>query len=194
MRKQGWRYVDDYIWHKTTGMPGKWNGRFRDLWEHCFHFTKNKGFFMDQDAVKVPVGDWSKTRLKSLSENDKARHKSGTGSGSGRKVDNWVGKDTVYPGNVLHGSPVTHNTGHSAAYPVWLPEFFIKLFCPSDGIVLDPFMGSGTTAVAAHNLERNVIGCELLPTHADICKERVTEKHPSSIIKIIGDGLEVSEE
>lgn len=179
MRRQGWKFTEEYMWHKTTTTPGKWPNRFRDLWEHCFHFTKNKKFVMNQDDVKVPIGDWSKKRLSNLSENDKKRHSSDTGSGYGRSIENWVGKEFVYPGNVLHGASETGNTGHSAAYPIWLPEWFIKLFSNEGDVVLDPFMGSGTTAIAALNLKREAVGFELLDNYAATSIERVKKHHPT---------------
>lgn len=185
MRQQGWLFTEDYMWHKTTTTPGKWPNRFRDLWEHCFHFTKSKKFVMNQDAVKVPIGDWSKKRLKSLTEQDKTRNASSTGSGYGRKVSNWEGRETVYPGNVLHGASETRNTGHSAAFPVWLPEWFIKLFSNEGETVYDPFMGSGSTAIAALNLNRKVIGSELLEKYAILSKERVLKYHPDKKVEII---------
>lgn len=185
LRKMGWLFTEEYMWHKTTTTPGKWPNRFRDLWEHCYHFTKNKKFVMNQDDVKVPIGDWSKTRLKNLSDNDKKRNESANGSGYGRKIDNWVGKDMVYPGNVLHGASETTNTGHSASFPIWLPEWFIKLFSNEGGVVLDPFMGSGSTAIAALNLQRNVIGFELLEDYAQLSIERVKNKTTNSDYELI---------
>lgn len=176
LRKQGWLFTEEYIWHKTTTTPGKWPNRFRDLWEHCYHFTKNKKFTMNQEAVKVPIGDWSAKRLANLSEKDRTRQNAQNGSGYGKTVSNWVGKETVYPGNVLHGSSETSNTGHSAAFPVWIPEWFIKLFSNPGDTVLDPFIGSGSTAIAALNHQRNIIGCELLPKYAAIAVSRVENK------------------
>ncbi len=67
----------------------------------------------------------------------------------------------VYPTNVLHKSPVAHNTGHSAAFPDWLPEFFIKLFSDPGDSVLDPFLGSGTTYRVAEQLNRVPLGIEI---------------------------------
>lgn len=185
LKKMGWLFTEEYMWHKTTTTPGKWPNRFRDLWEHCYHFTKNKKFVMNQEAVMVPIGDWSKSRLKNLSDNDKERKNSGSGSGYGKKVDNWVGKDKVYPGNVLHGASETTNTGHSAAFPVWLPEWFIKLFSNPGDSILDPFMGSGSTAIAALNLGRDVIGFELLEAYADLSVERVKTKTVNQDFSII---------
>ena len=50
MKKQGWKWTEEYVWHKTTSFPGKWSNRFRDGWERCLHFTKDKKFTMNQDA------------------------------------------------------------------------------------------------------------------------------------------------
>jgi len=158
----GFRWVEEYMWHKTTAAPGYWRNRFRDAWERCLHFTKERRFKMNQDAVRVPIGDWTEARLKKLGNGDLARHDSATGSGVGRNISHWRGKDTVLPSNVLHGSPVAHNTGHSAAFPEWLPEWFIKLFTDEGDLVLDPFVGSGTTLRAAKRLGRCGIGVEIL--------------------------------
>lgn len=56
MKKQGWKWTEEYCWYKKTAFPGKWPNRFRDSWERCLHFTKEKKFYMNQDAVKVPIG------------------------------------------------------------------------------------------------------------------------------------------
>ena len=160
-RDIGFRWVEEYIWHKTTAAPGKWKYRFRDSWERMLHFSKTKDFKMRQDAVMVPIGSWTQPRLKNMSSNDKKRHNSTTRSGIGRRVAAWKGRDMVYPSNVLHKSPVAHNTGHSAAFPEWMPEFFIKLFTDEQDVVLDCFSGSGTTLRVARRLNRSVIGIEI---------------------------------
>ncbi len=85
MRKQGWLWTEEYIWHKKNSFPGKWPNRFRDSWERLIQFNKNKKFNMYQDAVMVPMGDWAKTRLKNLSETDKKRDESKVGSGLAKK-------------------------------------------------------------------------------------------------------------
>ncbi len=160
-RDIGFRWVEEYIWHKTTAAPGKWKYRFRDSWERILHFSKTPDLKMRQDAVKVPVGDWTKTRLKNMSANDLTRQESRTNSKVGRRIAAWEGKRTVYPSNVLHRSPIAHNTGHSAAFPEWLPEFFILLFTDEGDVVLDPFSGSGTTYRVAERLGRVPVGIEI---------------------------------
>jgi site-specific DNA-methyltransferase (adenine-specific) len=153
----GWYSIDDYIWHKTNPMPGFWPTRLSDGWEYCFHLSKSKKPYFDRDAVMKPIGSWVNTRLKKLNGNDKTRHNSANDSGFGRDISKWVGKDKVSPSNVLSLALVGKNKGHPAVFPVDLPMFFIKLLCPDNGLVLDPFAGSGTTGVAALLLERNSI-------------------------------------
>lgn len=166
-QKVGFRWVEEYIWHKTTAAPGKWKYRFRDAWERIIHFSKTKDFKMNQDAVKIPIGDWKDARLKNMSQNDLERRNSATKSGIGRRIAAWEGKNMVYPSNVLHRSPVAHNTGHSAAFPEWLPEFFILLFTHEGDVVLDPFMGSGTTYRVAERLGRVPVGIEINREYID---------------------------
>ena len=167
LRKQGWLWTEEYIWHKKNSHPGKWPNRFRDAWERCLHFTKNRKFAMYQDAVRVPVGDWAKSRLNNLSETDYSRDPSSTNSGFGKNVSNWIGRDTVYPTNVLHLATECGNRGHSAAFPLALPEWFIKLFSKEGDLILDPFMGSGTTLYAAKMLNRRGIGIEIMPEYCE---------------------------
>lgn len=161
LKKQGWLWTEEYLWHKKNSTPGKWTNRFRDSWERCLHFTKHKQFKMFQDSVMVPTGDWAKTRLKSLGANDKIRFNSQVGSGFGKNIANWVGREKAYPTNVLHMATECGNKNHSAAFPKDLPAWFIKLFSEQGDVVLDPFAGSGTTCVAAYELERRFIGIEL---------------------------------
>jgi len=174
LRKQGWFWTEEFVWHKKNCFPGKWSNRFRDAWERLLQFNKSKKFNMYQDSVKVPIGDWAKGRLKNLSETDKIRDNAKNGSGFGKNVSNWVGKDTVYPTNVVHLATECNNKNHSAAFPESLPEWFIKLFTQEYDTVLDPFAGSGTTLTVAQKLQRNSIGIELVPDYYEIIKEQIT--------------------
>jgi site-specific DNA-methyltransferase (adenine-specific) len=175
LRKQGWLWTEEFIWHKKNSYPGKWPNRFRDGWERLLQFNKTRNFKMYQDAVKVPMGDWAKSRLKNLSETDKRRDNSRVGSGFGKNISNWLGKTMVYPNNVLHLPTESSNKQHSAVFPKELPAWFIKLFTQPGDLVLDPYLGSGTTCVSATELGRNSVGIEIKKEYYDLAQSRVAE-------------------
>lgn len=175
LRKQGWLWTEEFVWHKKNSYPGKWSNRFRDAWERCLQFNKERKFAMYQEAVMIPVGDWAKTRLSRLSETDKIRDESRSQSGFGKNVSSWVGRDKVYPTNVLHMATESTNKNHSAVFPVELPEWFIKLFTQEGDVVLDPFLGSGTTAVAAIQQGRQYVGIEMNPEYCQLAEARIAE-------------------
>jgi site-specific DNA-methyltransferase (adenine-specific) len=173
MRKQGWLWTEEFIWHKKNCYPGKWPNRFRDAWERLLQFNKDKKFHMYQDEVMVPMGDWSKSRLKNLSETDKIRDNSKVGSGFGKNISNWLDRDKAYPTNVLHLATECSNKNHSAAFPEELPEWFIKLFTKENDVVLDPFMGSGTTLFVANRMKRHSIGIDTVPEYYEMVKKQI---------------------
>ena len=174
MRKQGWLWTEEFIWHKKNSYPGKWPNRFRDAWERLLQFNKSKKFAMYQEEVMVPMGNWAKTRLKNLSETDKRRDNSKVGSGFGKNISNWIGRDKAYPTNVLHLATECNNKKHSAAFPEELPQWFMKLFTQEGDTVLDPFAGSGTTLFVAERMGRNAIGIELMQEYYQMIKEQIT--------------------
>ncbi len=197
LKKSGWYWIEEYCWYKKNSFPGKWPNRFRDSWERCLHFSKDKDFNMYQDAVKVPIGDWAEKRFKSMSEKDFIRHISGTNGTLGRNVSNWLNKKTVYPHNVLvfeeehyldslenrianvpniiEFATVCYNKKHSAAFPLELPTWFIRLLSKKGDVIFDPFIGSGTTAVAASLLDRYYIGIEKDQEFVNEARNSLTE-------------------
>jgi site-specific DNA-methyltransferase (adenine-specific)/site-specific DNA-methyltransferase (cytosine-N4-specific) len=175
LRKQGWLWTEEFIWHKKNSFPGKWPNRFRDSWERLLQFNKSKKFKMYQEEVMVPVGDWAKTRLKNLSETDKRRDNAKNGSGFGKNISNWISRDLVYPTNVLHLATECNNKNHSAAFPDELPEWFIKLFTKEGDVVLDPFMGSGTTIIVAQRMFRVGIGIEIIDEYYKLAESQLTQ-------------------
>jgi DNA modification methylase len=182
LRKQGWFWTEEFIWHKKNSFPGKWPNRFRDSWERLLQFNKQKEFNMYQEAVMVPLGDWAKNRMNSLSEQDKTRKDSQVGSGFGRRVANWIDRDMVNPTNVLHVATETGNKGHSAVFPEALPEWFIKLFTKEGDWVLDPFVGSGTTLKVAQRMNRNSVGIEILKKYYNVAKKNLESYQPILVI------------
>lgn len=173
MRKQGWLWTEEFIWHKKNCYPGKWPNRFRDAWERLLQFNKDKKFAMYQDEVMVPMGDWAKSRLKNLSDTDKRRDNSKVGSGFGKNISNWLDRDKAYPSNVLHLATECSNKNHSAAFPEELPEWFIKLFTRERDTILDPFMGSGTTNLVAQRMRRHSIGIEIVPEYYEMVQRQI---------------------
>ena len=190
LRKQGWLWTEEYIWHKKNCHPGKWPNRFRDAWERCLHFTKQKNFSMYQDEVMVPMGDWRHSRLRNLSETDKRRDNSRVQSGFGKKISNWVGRELAYPTNVLHLATECGNRNHSATFPVELPSWFVRLFTQPGGVVLDPFIGSGTTAIACVELDRKYVGIETNADYIQVAHQRLknTARPAPSLFTSVGAG------
>lgn len=183
MKEQGWLWTEEYVWHKKNSAPGKWPNRFRDSWERLLQFNKTKKFKMYQQEVMVPVGDWAKTRLRNLSDTDKMRDESRVDSGFGKNVSNWVGRKYVYPTNVIHMATECGNRNHSAAFPEKLPTWFIRLFTEENDLVLDPFIGSGTTAVAAKKNNRNFVGIDIEEKYCQIAQERINIIQPRLLEK-----------
>ena len=95
LRKQGWIWTEEFIWHKKNCYPGKWPNRFRDAWERLLQFNKTRNFKMYQENVMVPVGVWASGRLKKLSVTDRIRDNSKSGSGFGKNISNWLNRSMV---------------------------------------------------------------------------------------------------
>lgn len=185
LRKQGWLWTEEFVWHKKNSYPGRWPNRFRDAWERLLQFNKSREFNMYQDEVKVPIGDWAQSRLRNLGGNDLLRSRPATGSGMGRTVSNWAGKATVYPDNVLHLAAECGNKKHSAVFPEPLPAWFIRLFTKPGDFVVDPFMGSGTAVAVAQRLGRRGLGIDIVPENVSLAAERVSGKnHPNKKRKV----------
>ena len=103
------------------------------------------------------------------------RDESKVGSGFGKNISNWLGRNLVYPTNVIHMATECSNRNHSAVFPIDLPKWFIRLFTQQGDVVLDPFVGSGTTAVAAAQMGRCYSGIEINPEYIDVSMNRLTQ-------------------
>ncbi|HEY4505244.1 MAG TPA: site-specific DNA-methyltransferase [Candidatus Paceibacterota bacterium] len=199
LKKQGWFWIEEYCWYKKNSFPGKWPNRFRDSWERCLHFTKKKNFKMYQDAVKVPIGSWAEKRFKSMREKDFVRYISKNNSHLARNVSNWLNRRKVFPHNVvvfeeehrLYLSNVfesavesSSSTNHSAVFPIELPSWFMRLFSKEGDTILDPFMGSGSTAVAALLHKRNYLGTEVQPGYVKEANKNIQEVNKDVLKKV----------
>ena len=176
LREQGWLWTEEFVWHKRNSFPGKWPNRFRDGWERLLQFNKSRDFKMYQRAVMVDMGDWAGPRLKNLSDKDKTREHSTLNGKFGVNLENWLKRKKAYPDNVLHLPTACSNNGHPATFPAALPEWFIKLFTKEDDVVLDPFVGSGMTAIAAIHLSRRYIGVDIQSEFCSVARRRIAKK------------------
>lgn len=146
-----------YIWYKTTAAPHACKKRAIDRYEYCFWFSTGYGKFY-RNNVRTPYAEITKRRVKSKVMALQSR---GIKS-SGMYRTSSINEGGALPHNVIELSPEC-NPGikHNSPFPVGLPEWFIKAGTISGDLVLDPFMGSGTTAVASLRNERSVIGYEI---------------------------------
>ncbi len=166
------RYVDEFMWNKTNPFPTGSKKRLKDGFERCFQFTKTSDykFFPEQVLVKSE-SKWA---------NDNARRKNkgafSTTNGSKMAMSRRIVTDLVRPSNVITFASSCINIGHPATFPMELPEFFIKLMTQEGDIVLDPFVGSGTTALAAIRLGRNFVGIDKKKEYAHLSTSRTEEE------------------
>ena len=163
VEQAGLRWHDTLIWRKTNGYPaGAQRHRLRDAWEHLYHFTHSNKPYLAREAVARPVSASTIAHRKFRSQQIDVRIHHHSGYSGNRKRMSDV--EIVYPDNVLEIGVGGHNAEslewHPARFPLSLPAWLIRAMCPPGGLVLDPFMGSGTTAVAAEDAGRPWVGIE----------------------------------
>lgn len=121
----------------------------------------------------IPIHPSTVGHLKRLKAADKTLMPMKTGSPFKRNLSHWLNKEKVYPCNVLHLATESHNRQHCAAFPESLPTWFIQLFTQKKDIILDPFMGSGTTAVSALKLGRRFVGVDISADYCRVAQHRI---------------------
>ncbi len=163
VRKWGWRLIDDFVWRRS-GLPGSWDNRFKNQHEPVFHFSLGRSIKFNPDSVRNESKD-------SFSYKGKLESANTTNpiSFSGSDVDRQAG--TSLPGNVLPPFR-SEAVQHEAAFPVGLPSFFIKAYSDKGDNVYEPFLGSGTTLIAAEQLGRKCYGMEISPAYCDVIVKR----------------------
>ena len=169
MRADGWYLRQDIIWHKPNPMPESVRDRCTKSHEYIFLFSKNKKYFYDNEAIKEPAKDWG-TRDRTNGK----YHNEGTG------LQPHSGLSKSYPTknkrSVWSVTNKPYKGSHFAVFPPDLIEPCIKAGSEKGDIVLDPFMGSGTTAVVSKSLGRHYIGCELHEEYGKLIQKRLSEK------------------
>lgn len=172
MRSAGWLYRDGFIWVKKNPVPGGWKNRLKDAWEWCLHFSVERQIKMRFDDVMQPAKPGTIARRKNLREEDRNPVMQ-TGSGLGMNVHRTAGSDLARPSNVLYFSSEHQNKEHPAVFPKAIPDFFIKLLTDEEDTVFDPFAGSGTTLLAAKELNRHSIGTDVSSLYCAAARRRL---------------------
>jgi DNA modification methylase len=170
LRADGWYLRQDIIWHKPNPMPESVTDRCTKAHEYIFLLSKSSKYYYDHDSIKDPVKqDWG-TRDRT----DGKYHNEGSGlqphSGLEKSYE-MANKRSVWSVNTK-----PYAGAHFAVFPTDLIEPCIMAGAPVGGIVLDPFMGSGTTAQVAQSLGRQYLGCELNTDYAPLQKKRLAQQ------------------
>ena len=167
LRKDGWYLRQDIIWHKPNPMPESVKDRCTKAHEYIFLLSKSKNYYYNNEAIKEPVKqDWGtrdRTNGKYHNEGTGLQPHSGLTKSYTKKNKRSVWTVTKKP----------YKGAHFATFPPELIEPCIKAGSEVGDIILDPFMGSGTTAMVSKMLDRYYIGCELHEDYGDLIQERV---------------------
>lgn len=173
LRSDGWYLRQDIIWHKPNPMPESVTDRCTKSHEYIFLLSKSQKYYFDNIAIQEPAVHREDPRAGygRLHYRGKREGVDGTGHENFVKIVDNRNKRDVWTVNTK-----PYKEAHFAVYPEELIVDCIKAGCPPGGVVLDPFMGSGTTAVVARKLDRNFIGFELNPEYITIADKRLYEE------------------
>ena len=165
VRDWGWNFADEFCWERS-GIPQRVARRFKNQFEPIYHFTKGEWKFRP-DEVKHESKSVPQSKGKGAGNTNAAMRQGHVSAVFGNEIESGF----AYPGNRL---PVFQSEalGHPAAFPVKLPEFFIKAYTDLGDKIFDPFMGSGSTLIAADKNNRIAFGTEISPTYTDLIIKR----------------------
>jgi len=166
LRADGWYLRQDIIWHKPNPMPESVKDRCTKAHEYIFLLSKSKYYYYDNEAIKEPAKDWG-TRDRSKGK----YHNPGTGLQPHSGLTKSYSKKNKRSVWTVNKKP--YKGAHFATYPEELIEPCILAGSEKGDIILDPFMGSGTTAVVAKKNSRSYYGCELHKEYASLQTDRI---------------------
>ena len=182
LRADGWYLRSDIIWQKENPMPESVKDRCARCYEHIFLFSKSKKYFFDYKAISEPIAPATAERLKRGMKGGNKYGKPVPGQPQPQSInrprEHGEIKDCdINPlrnkRDVWKINTVPFKGGHYAAYPPKLVETCLLAGCPEGGIVLDPFMGSGTTGMVASQMGRHFVGIELNPEYTELAYKRI---------------------
>ena len=187
LRRDGWYLRSDIIWQKNNPMPESCKDRPTRCYEHIFLLTKSKKYYYDAAAIAEPIAPATAARYKGgrSAKSKYAEEVPGQGKvqGLNRARSGGYYDDALIPQfrnkrDIWLINTVPYKGGHCAAYPPKLAETCILAGCPKGGIVIDPFLGSGTTAAVAKSLDRHYIGIELNAEYCALARARIGGDNP----------------
>ena len=190
-KELGFLFVDEFTWTKTA-YPGKYDGRFKNGFEPIYHFTKSlpKEITFNPLECGTPIKQESVERALRRNKRDVPKNGSGMSMGTGMR-----NVDVSRPSNVINVHNIVNqfmdSQDHPATFPVKLADFFILSFTNKGDVVLDPFLGSGTTGVSAKQLSRDFIGIELDENYYKLAQNRINEAKEGSTLT---DNIDTMEE
>jgi len=180
LRADGWYLRQDIIWHKPNPMPESVQDRCTKAHEYIFLLSKSQKYYYDADAIKEEANEdsgFAKQRAKGIDTwkyNNTSERIAQTGQTIEASTFGEIGKRNKRSVWTVTTKP--YAGAHFAVFPSDLIEPCILAGAPVGGIVLDPFMGSGTTAQVAQNLGRQYIGCELNPAYMELQNIRTAQQ------------------
>lgn len=155
--------LNEIIWDRKVPSMGGSTRRFSSVHDTVGFFAKSKDYYFDIDSVRIPYDE----------ETKKARSRS---IFVGKKwLEVGYNPKDVWSVSRLHAIH-SEREDHPTQKPLEIIERMVKASCPVNGILLDPFMGSGTTAVAAHRWKRHFIGFEINPDYCEIIRRRLADE------------------
>jgi len=170
LREQGFRFAEDFVWGKPSPPPGRFSHFLKDAVEYCFQFAKTDDWQFFPEQCLSPAR-WDRADVARRARN---YQRADAPSGQGRKRVQ-AGPDLVRPSTLLSFEPefAPNPSRHPARFPVALPDFFIRLLTRPGDLVVDPFAGTCTTAVAAERLERRWLVSELDAAYTTVLSQRL---------------------
>ena len=179
LRDTGWYLRSDIIWQKANPMPESCKDRPSRCYEHIFLMAKSRKYYFNAEAIAEPVTESTPMRMRR--KFGKNKYSAGIPGQTHQHLNDYrpngyAEEDIPLLRNkrdVWQINSVPYKGAHFAAYPPKLVETCLLAGCPPDGIVLDPFLGSGTTAAVAKQMGRHYIGIELNPDYCTLAEQRI---------------------
>jgi len=165
VRQWGWNYSEEFCWERS-GIPQQVSRRFKNQFEPVYQFSRGD-WKIRPEAVQHPSKSVPKAKGRGSGDTNAAKRQGIVSAVDGNEVVEGM----AYPGNRLPTFQSETN-GHPAAFPVGLPEFFINAYTDAGDAIYDPFMGSGSTLMAAEKTARNGYGIEISPAYCDVIVTR----------------------